>query len=614
MLFNNFLATAALLLFSTPLTTASLGPKFHGDAHAAKSQHTKRQNFVKQATGLKEFTTPTGVKIRYKEPGKEGICETTEGVDSYSGYIDIAPNVHVFFWFFESRNDPSSDPITLWLNGGPGSDSLIGLFQELGPCRINPDLSSTLNPYSWNNVSNVLFLSQPVGVAFSNQGIVNGSLADYTGSVLNSTYANATATYPLLDPVNEGEIDTTDLAAIAAWHILQGFLSGMSKLDGDLKGVKEFHLWTESYGGHYGPAFYNYFYHQNELINNGTMEGYSLNFGTLGLINAIIDESVQAEYYPEFAVNNTYGIKAYNDTVYNYARFANFMPNGCLDQIQVCKLAAAGVEGGLIREHPGQTITNVATSFRSINSVCQEAADMCRDNVESPYYYFGNRGVYDIRHPYDDPTPPSFFEEYLNTAEVQNAIGVSNNYTTNNADVYFGFQSTGDFIFPNFRADLEEILASGVRVALVYGDADYICNWFGGEAISLAFRYENQDEFAAAGYEPMVYGGVQYGEVREYGNFSFTRIYEAGHEIPYYQPQGSLAVFNRSINYFNIADGTEKVTETLATNGTAETTHTTTKRPLPASSVRDSWGSSLVASYSVLDNQPPPTATGGYKQ
>lgn len=29
--------------------------------------------------------------------------------------------------------------------------------------------------------------------------------------------------------------------------------------------------------------------------------------------------------------------------------------------------------------------------------------------------------------------------------------------------------------------------------------------------------------------------GIEYGEVRQYGNFSFARIYESGHEVPYYQ-------------------------------------------------------------------------------
>jgi carboxypeptidase C (cathepsin A) len=85
-------------------------------------------------TGVTTITSPGGATIRYKEPGKAGVCETTPGVNSYSGYVDLDANTHMFFWFFEARNDPASAPLTLWLNGGPGSDSLIGLFQ--GKCLV----------------------------------------------------------------------------------------------------------------------------------------------------------------------------------------------------------------------------------------------------------------------------------------------------------------------------------------------------------------------------------------------------------------------------------------------------------------------------------------------
>jgi hypothetical protein len=73
-----------------------------------------------------------------------------------------------------------------------------------------------------------------------------------------------------------------------------------------------------------------------------------------------------------------------------------------------------------------------------------------------------------------------------------------------------------------------------------------------------------------------VVDGVEYGESRQYGNFSFTRIYESGHEIPYYQPEAALAFFGRILGDLVVADGTTKVTKTFESNGSAEATHTET--------------------------------------
>jgi carboxypeptidase C (cathepsin A) len=85
---------------------------------------------------------------------------------------------------------------------------------------------------------------------------------------------------------------------------------------------------------------------------------------------------------------------------------------------------------------------------------------------------------YDVRHPSHDPEPPDYFIDYLNLATTQNALGVNLNYTSSSNDVYFAFQQTGDFVFPDFKEDVEMLLDRGIRVALMYGDADYVCNWY----------------------------------------------------------------------------------------------------------------------------------------
>ena len=99
---------------------------------------------------------------------------------AYTGYIDVEAR-HLFFYFFESRRDPSQDDVIFWTNGGPGGSSALGLFTELGPCTLNKDgNSTTYNPYSWNEYANVFFVEQPVGVGFS--------YADHGESVVSETF------------------------------------------------------------------------------------------------------------------------------------------------------------------------------------------------------------------------------------------------------------------------------------------------------------------------------------------------------------------------------------------------------------------------------------------
>jgi carboxypeptidase D len=215
-----------------------------------------------------------------------------------------------------------------------------------------------------------------------------------------------------------------------------------------------------------------------------------------------VDAATQDAWGPEFAIDNNYGIKALNDTEYQYAKFAWENLNGCAAQIQVCQLAAAAINGGF----KDGFITPAAASDPAVKAVCSKAQNMCRDKVELPYVMLSGRGTYDIRHKALDPTPPPFLDPYLNLAEVQNAIGVNLNYSgATNIDIVNKFQTTGDWVFPNSLRHLEKILDYGARVSLLFGDADYVCNWKGGEALSLALKHESQAEFAAAGYQPFMY-------------------------------------------------------------------------------------------------------------
>ncbi|GMH20353.1 hypothetical protein Nepgr_022194 [Nepenthes gracilis] len=90
----------------------------------------------------------------------------------FSGYVTVDKSAGraLFYWLTEAAvDDPTSVPLVLWLNGGPGCSSVAyGASEEIGPFRINKTGSSLyLNKFSWNSAANLLFLETPAGVGFS---------------------------------------------------------------------------------------------------------------------------------------------------------------------------------------------------------------------------------------------------------------------------------------------------------------------------------------------------------------------------------------------------------------------------------------------------------------
>ncbi|KAF7329447.1 Carboxypeptidase [Mycena kentingensis (nom. inval.)] len=96
---------------------------------------------------------------------------------SFAGNVGVNrrghPNATLFFWAVEKSNgsltteakSQDSDPWMLWLNGGPGSSSLLGFFAENGPIRATDKLSP--NEYSWSKLADTIWVDQPVGVGFA---------------------------------------------------------------------------------------------------------------------------------------------------------------------------------------------------------------------------------------------------------------------------------------------------------------------------------------------------------------------------------------------------------------------------------------------------------------
>jgi cathepsin A (carboxypeptidase C) len=89
--------------------------------------------------------------------------------DSYHGYLPVNKKSRdfMFYWFFESRHHPSTDPLLIWLTGGPGCSSELAVLTENGPFNLSDTGEPVINKYSWNNKANIIYVDSPIGTGFS---------------------------------------------------------------------------------------------------------------------------------------------------------------------------------------------------------------------------------------------------------------------------------------------------------------------------------------------------------------------------------------------------------------------------------------------------------------
>jgi len=434
-----------------------------------------------QSERFSRFSHPEvqGVSARIK---KSHFCDG--GVDAYTGYIDAGTR-HLFFYLFESRNDPGSDDVLLWTNGGPGGSSASGLFMELGPCTIAGPNSTKYNPYSWNSNANIFFIDQPVGTGFS--------YADFGETVVST---------------EEGAKD------VARFMVL--FFETFPKFKG-----RSFHLTGSSFAGRYLPLFGAAIYDQNaELASKGLTP---VNLRSIAIGNGDTDFfSLLRSYYDiQCTGASTEPFQSIGDCVQMrlaLPRCEILQRRACVDQFDLmdCRAAfqfcynALGVPFVKL----GRNKFDVTMRCKGIECYPEEAD----------------------------------LETFLSQIWIQKALGVNSasggNFSRIAPDVNAAFWASGDGLYQNSHY-VAELLERGVRVLVYAGTNDMIGNWVGNERWTREMGWSGQVGYVSAPLADWSVDGRVAGRVRRHGNFTFATVYGAGHLVPRDKPVEALEMINR---------------------------------------------------------------------
>ncbi|PPR03321.1 hypothetical protein CVT24_012597 [Panaeolus cyanescens] len=472
------------LLFSTPGASLIAGPasSFESTSSSPKTTFDTPKQLHLSAVKSDNFTVLShpnfpNHSIRVK---KSDFCDPT--VNVYTGYLDVDSGAkHLFFYFFESRSNPEKDDVMMWINGGPGCSSSMGLLMELGPCNIDMTGTSSngtlWNPYSWNEVANIFFLDQPVGVGFS--------YADYGETV-----------------------ETTEDAAKNVHAFITIFFEQFPQFAG-----RALHLSGESYGGRYLPVFASEIYDQNQMA---AQEGRNtINLKSVIIGNGITD--ISTLYPGRYEVEcGTASLDVPFQSISTCVRMKAALPrcqkamqDACIDQ------------------------------FDAIN--CRAAVSFC-DNELSTGMWATGRNVYDISKPCEGDLcykENDVIKRYLDLPSTRSLLGVSDSgpssFSACSDAVGQAFSSHMDKWAVHTQDYIANLLDRGVRVLIYAGTYDWQCNFVANKMWVEKLQWHGSALYAASEWRDWSpdndLTSPKAGEVKETPLLSFVTIRGAGHMI-----------------------------------------------------------------------------------
>jgi carboxypeptidase C (cathepsin A) len=455
-----------------------------------------------------------------------GLDATTfKKYSMFSGYIDVYPqhNRNIFYWFIESLNAPTTDPIAVWTNGGPGASGLIGMFTEHGPFRPLQNLTLRVQPWSWVNVANMIYIEAPSGVGFSYSDNSN----DY--------YTNDNQT------------------AIDNYHFIQGWLTKFPNYM-----ANDFYITSESYGGHYMPTLA-----QQIILGNAAGGNPQINFAGVFDGNPYTNhnENQRGEY-------ETYG----GHQMTSRPVFSQWT-SACKDgdsSSNACTTAR-----NAMRSDVGNNIDPYAIDW----PVCKEHSkyneiylfykyqyESGADNIRPPGIYgrmfdyfkeYPGREIYvdgkNVRGDNDiiittdgfpyDPCEENYMSSYLNEAAVQTAIHVKAKHWPGTQIHYGGG-------LPDMTVVWKWVIANTpkpLHLTIVSGDDDTVCGLAGTQSWmwDMGWTVDSRHNWVVWTDTNQQTGGYL---VKWQNAMNLVTVHSAGHMIPECQPSRSLQAFTRYLS------------------------------------------------------------------
>lgn len=471
------------------------------------------RDFPSVSVRIKQLYSPRPAsQLREHEVDPDAFCDPT--VTSWSGYIDTAyGGKSLWFYFFESRSNPAKDPVILWTNGGPGCSSSLGLFMELGPCRV-PERGGKLTPgppingtkwhaQSWTNRANVFFIDQPVGVGYS---------------------------YSKTDQ----KVYTTEEAAKDVYAFLRVFFSAFDRFK-----KNEFYMAGESYGGRYIPIFASEVADRNHDVERKALKAGKqvdhdqlINLKGVLIGNGLTDVSKQISGYYDMTCTRRGGVEP-------------------ILSIETCKRMHTYVP--VCREQLGK---HCVESYNP--DLCDLWLAKCSDEIEAPYFYTG-QNPYNIKDDCKSGLEPNLcydvtddIRKYLDRDDVRELVGAASkdqigNFASCNNDVASGFSRMLDMAHDN-GFNVAGLLERGIKALVYVGTLDWICNFNGNFEWVKTLDWSGSQSFSEAKNYEWVVDGEKAGRTQSGGGLTWVTVYEAGHMVPYDQPDAALAMLNRWID------------------------------------------------------------------